>query len=225
MKFFLLLISSALCVPHKCRLKTNVTLTSTTLSSTILEQPTSTISFSTSTSASTFTPLETQVSEPTCIPYDKLSARRVPDGWNWNCYLDGTFNVQYDMYLCSPPINSTGLTQAKMTVNGFDEGEEGGWSSYCDGKYHRNSEFIVALSTGWFNDLKNCGRIVRIYANGRYADAKVVDECDSRAGCDEEHGFLPPCNPNIVDTSSAVWDALQLDQNVGIVDVEWEFLA
>jgi hypothetical protein len=48
-----------------------------------------------------------------------------------------------------------------------------------------------------------------------------VDECDSVNGCDKEHAFQPPCRNNIVDGSSAVWDALELNQNDGVVDVTW----
>jgi hypothetical protein len=155
-----------------------------------------------------------------CEIIGKLSAN-VVDG---KCYPAESYSdIQYDKWLCSPPIYNNQTTFAKMTVNGFDQGEEGGWPSYCDGKYHRNTEKVVALSTGWFNDLQNCGKIVRIYANGRVSEAKVVDECDSRAGCDEEHAFLPPCKNNIIDTSSAVWDELGLNQIDGIVDVVWEF--
>ena len=41
--------------------------------------------------------------------------------------------------------------------------------------------------------------------------AKVVDECDSRHGC----------RNNVVDTSRAVWDALGLDTDAGVVPVTW----
>lgn len=34
---------------------------------------------------------------------------------------------------------------------------------------------------------------------------KVVDECDSTRGCDNEHDYQPPCSNNIVDASLAVW--------------------
>lgn len=64
--------------------------------------------------------------------------------------------------------------------------------------------------------------MVRITAgNGRSVTAKVVDECDSMRGCDEEHAGLPPCENNIVDGSDAVSTALGLDKDVGIVDVTW----
>ena len=41
--------------------------------------------------------------------------------------------------------------------------------------------------------------------------AKVMDECDSRHGC----------RNNVVDTSRAVWDALGLDTDAGVVPVTW----
>ena len=51
--------------------------------------------------------------------------------------------------------------------------------------------------------------------------APPLDECDSVHGCDDEHNFEPPCDNNIVDASPAVWDALGLDQSVGMVDISW----
>jgi hypothetical protein len=51
--------------------------------------------------------------------------------------------------------------------------------------------------------------------------AKVVDECDSVHGCDVEHNYEEPCAYNVVDASPAVWDALGLDQNIGLQDVTW----
>lgn len=64
--------------------------------------------------------------------------------------------------------------------------------------------------------------MIRITANnGKSVTAKVVDECDSRAGCDEEHAGQPPCRNNIVDGSAAVWNGLGLDQVLGVVDVTW----
>lgn len=58
-------------------------------------------------------------------------------------------------------------------------------------------------------------------SNGKSVTAKVVDECDSRAGCDKEHAFQEPCRNNIVDGSAAVWEALGLNQDLGVVDVTW----
>ncbi|KAI3461411.1 hypothetical protein Pfo_018074 [Paulownia fortunei] len=107
----------------------------------------------------------------------------------------------YPQYTCSPPISSS--TPAKLTWNDFSEGGDGGGPAECDNKYHKNSESIVALSTGWSTT------------------AKVVDECDSRYGCDKEHAGQPPCDNNIVDGSNAVWEALGLDADIGVVPVTW----
>ena len=64
--------------------------------------------------------------------------------------------------------------------------------------------------------------MIKITANnGRSVLAKVVDECDSLRGCDEEHSDQPPCKNNIVNGSDAVWSALGLDTNLGEVDVTW----
>lgn len=64
--------------------------------------------------------------------------------------------------------------------------------------------------------------MIRITANnGRSTTAKVVDECDSRNGCDAEHAYQPPCRNNIVDGSDAVWKALGLNEDLGVVDVTW----
>ena len=64
--------------------------------------------------------------------------------------------------------------------------------------------------------------MIRITAsNGKSVTAKVVDECDSVNGCDAEHAGQPPCKNNIVDGSSAVWNALGLNQDLGIVGVTW----
>ncbi|XWS28990.1 hypothetical protein CRYUN_Cryun25bG0118300 [Craigia yunnanensis] len=61
-----------------------------------------------------------------------------------------------------------------------------------------------------------CGKKITITAsNGRNTTAIVVDECDSRCGCDKEHAYQPPCKNNIVDGSDAVWKALRSNKNVG----------
>ena len=40
--------------------------------------------------------------------------------------------------------------------------------------------------------------------------------------CDAEHAGQPPCKNNIVDGSStAVWDGLGLDKNLGNVGITW----
>ncbi|XP_062083556.1 kiwellin-like [Humulus lupulus] len=139
------------------------------------------------------------------------------------CQPSGTFDCDgetFPIYSCSPPV--TLLTRAELTNNDFSEGGDGGGASSCDGKFHKNSELIVALSTGWFDGGSRCGKMIRITAsNGRRVKAKVVDECDSMRGCDEEHAGQPPCRNNVVDGSDAVWSALGLNKDLGIVDVTW----
>lgn len=140
-----------------------------------------------------------------------------------NCQSSG--NLQCDgqshpQYQCSPRVSSS--TQALLTWNDFSDGGSGGGPSECYGKYQNNNENIVALSTGWYKGGSRCGQMVRIIArNGRSVTAKVVDECDSVNGCDEEHAWQPPCRNNIVDGSVAVWNALGLNTDDGVVPVTW----
>ena len=112
-------------------------------------------------------------------------------------------------------------TKAVLTLNSFEKGKDGGGPSECDNAYHSDEEKVVALSTGWFSNMARCGHRIKISANFNSVYAKVVDECDSVHGCDDEHNFEPPCDNNIVDASPAVWDALGLDQSVGMVDITW----
>ncbi|BAT11414.1 putative ripening-related protein 6 [Oryza sativa Japonica Group] len=118
------------------------------------------------------------------------------------------------MRRCSSPAVSEDGTPAVMTVNGFEEGEDGGGPAACDGRYHSDRSLVAALSTGWFAGGRRCHRGIRITSrqNGRSVVATVVDECDSRHG---------GCKDDIVDTSAAVWSALGLDTNVGEVPVTW----
>ena len=144
-------------------------------------------------------------------------------GGGGSCQQSGTLTCgsnTYPTYRCSPPVTSS--TPAKLTNNDFSEGGDGGAPSSCTGTYHSNSESVVALSTGWFDGKSRCNKLITITAtNGQSTTATVVDECDSMNGCDEEHAGLPPCENNIVDGSDAVWSALGLDKNDGIVDVTW----
>ncbi|GJM91071.1 hypothetical protein PR202_ga07411 [Eleusine coracana subsp. coracana] len=133
-----------------------------------------------------------------------------------DCCKDGK---QYPQYRCSPPVTSS--TKAVLTLNSFEKGKDGGGPSECDNSYHSDEEKVVALSTGWFNNMARCSHQIKITANGKSVYAKVVDECDSVYGCDEDHNFEPPCHNNIVDASPAVWNALGLDQNIGTVDITW----
>ncbi|KAK2370864.1 Kiwellin [Trifolium repens] len=140
-----------------------------------------------------------------------------------SCQPSGTLKCHgksFSRFKCSPPVSSS--TQALLTLNDFSKDGDGGSPSECDGHFHSNSERVVALSTGWYNGGSRCGRIIRIKArNGRSVTAKVVDECDSVNGCDGEHAGQPPCRNNIVDGSVAVWNALGLNTDVGVVQVTW----
>ncbi|KAK1609582.1 hypothetical protein QYE76_033255 [Lolium multiflorum] len=133
-----------------------------------------------------------------------------------DCCEDGK---RYPQYHCSPPV--TASTKAVLTLNSFEKGKDGGGPSECDNAYHSDEEMVVALSTGWFENMGRCGHRIKITANGKSVYAKVVDECDSVYGCDDEHNYEPPCANNIVDASPAVWNALGLDQNVGMEDITW----
>ncbi|XP_038902873.1 kiwellin-like [Benincasa hispida] len=139
------------------------------------------------------------------------------------CHSIGNLNCKgksFPQFKCSPPVTSS--TRAVLTNNDFTKGGSGGDPSECDGKFHDNSDPIVALSTGWYNGGSRCGKMIQITAqNGRSVLAKVVDECDSVNGCDKAHAHLPPCHNNIVDGSDAVWHALELDIDVGEIPVTW----
>ncbi|WOL05863.1 ripening-related protein 1 [Canna indica] len=133
------------------------------------------------------------------------------------CCADGK---KYRRFACSPPVHAGG-TRAHMTVNSFAKGGDGGGPSECDGRYHSDSEKVVALSTGWYAGGSRCGKHVVVHANGRSVKAKVVDECDSLNGCDDEHDFQPPCPNDIVDASPAVWKALGIPDSVGYQSITW----
>ncbi|BFG34469.1 hypothetical protein CerSpe_207430 [Prunus speciosa] len=141
-----------------------------------------------------------------------------------DCRSSGTLSSEgkdFPTYTCSPPLMSS--TSAKLTLNNFSKGGEGGAESQCDKQFHENTERVVALSTGWFSGGARCGNtiIVTAVSNGMSVEAKVVDQCDSQYGCDDEHGFLEPCENNIVDGSAAVWEALSLDPEPGFAEVTW----
>ncbi|KAK6936077.1 hypothetical protein RJ641_033107 [Dillenia turbinata] len=140
-----------------------------------------------------------------------------------SCRQFSTLNCKgksYPTFQCSPTVTSS--TPAILTNNDFSKGGDGGSPSECDGKFHNNSESVVALSTGWYARGSRCGQRIQIKAsNGRSVVAKVVDECDSMNGCDSDHAGQPPCRNNIVDGSDAVWHALGLNIDVGEVKVTW----
>ncbi|XVF33352.1 hypothetical protein REPUB_Repub17cG0161200 [Reevesia pubescens] len=154
----------------------------------------------------------------TCKPSGKIRGKKPPPNkCDSYCCKVGKL---YDTYKCSPEVSDR--TKATLTLNGFGAGEDGGGQCECDGKYHKDTELIVALSTGWFNKKKRCSNYINIYGNGKSVKAKVVDECDSKMGCDADHSYQPPCDNNIVDASNAVWDALGVyGDDRGEMEIYW----
>ncbi|WRX07729.1 hypothetical protein QQP08_000216 [Theobroma cacao] len=158
----------------------------------------------------------------TCKPSGKIRGKKPPPKkcnkeHDSDCCVEGKL---YDTYKCSPEVSNH--TKGFLTLNGFDKGQDGGGPSECDKRYHKNSELVVALSTGWFHKQKRCLKFINIYGNGRSVQAKVVDECDSTMGCDDEHDYQPPCDNDIVDASDAVWEALGVSKGQrGGMDIYW----
>nr|XP_033513026.1 putative ripening-related protein 1 [Nicotiana tomentosiformis] len=99
----------------------------------------------------------------------------------------------YTTYKCSPPV--TGNTKAVLTLNSFQKGGDGGGPSEFDNQYHSDDTPVVTLSTGWYSGGDRCLNYITVSANNKSVKAKVLDECDSTAGCDDEHDYQPPC-PN-----------------------------
>jgi len=186
-----------------------------------LSSTTTTTKHSSSTSHTTSKTTTTTTKKLTCTSSGYLTGKSGSCN-NQNesdCCKSGT---HYPIYTCSPPVSKN--TSAILILNGFGSGEDGGGPSECDKKYHSNTELIVAMSTGWFNKMARCGKKVVIFGNGKNVTATVVDECDSRAGCDSEHDYQPPCDNNIVDASNAIWKALGVktsDSRYGYMNVHW----
>ncbi len=128
--------------------------------------------------------------------------------------------VSYLQYKCSPSSKSS----AVLTLNSFANGVIDGYGGACYNKFYSDSQPVVALSTGWYNDGSRCGKMIKIRGNGKMTTALVVDECDSMYGCDAEHAGQPPCRNNIVDASPAVWTALGVskkDPRYGEMGITW----
>ena len=126
----------------------------------------------------------------------------------------------YTTYKCSPAVSSH--IKALLTLNGFENNEDGAAPSECDSQFHFDDTPVVALSTGWYNKGTRCLNNITITANGRSVVAMVVDECDSTMGCDGDHDYQPPCVNNIVNASRAVWKALDVPHDQwGGLDITW----
>ncbi|CAL4934096.1 unnamed protein product [Urochloa decumbens] len=128
---------------------------------------------------------------------------------------------RYPQFRCSPLVSTK--TPAILTFNRFENGEDDTRITSCDNRFHSDKELLVILSSGWLkhNGTSRCNKKIRVHANGRSVLAKVVDECDSTHGCDEEHGFEPPCRNNVLNASPAVWKALRLNESIGESKVTW----
>lgn len=126
----------------------------------------------------------------------------------------------YPRYSCSPPITTD--TRAVMYIGSFSQGSDGGGATACDQKYYTDKDPVVALSTGWFNGGSRCLKNIRISANGNSVMAKVVDECDSVNGCTSDLNYEPPCGPDAITASPAVWDGLDVPETQrGELVVTW----
>ncbi|XBH65717.1 hypothetical protein VPH35_119273 [Triticum aestivum] len=98
---------------------------------------------------------------------------------------------------------------AVMSVNGFQEGEEGG-PARCDGQYHSDDLLLVSMTSKWYGPGLRCGKMISIKSSGGITvQAMVVDDC--------ENG----CGDNEISTSAAVWKAMGLDTSIGEVSVIW----
>lgn len=163
-----------------------------------------------------------KVDAQSCSPSSNIRGRRAPAGQcnqenKSDCCVQGKL---YPTYKCSSRVTDT--TRAKLTLNSFQRGGDGGGPSECDNHYHDDHTPVVALSTGWYNRGSRCHNKITVSANGRSVEAMVVDECDSTMGCDNEHDYQPPCANNIVDASKAVWKALGVhEKNWGDLDITW----
>ncbi|GLJ16839.1 hypothetical protein SUGI_0290270 [Cryptomeria japonica] len=130
--------------------------------------------------------------------------------------------VRYPQYKCSPRVKEK--TPATLTLNGFGKNEDGEGAAACDGKFCKDTDLVVALSTGWYAGGSRCNNFIKISNphNGRTVRAMVVDECDSFSGCDDDRDHQPPCKNNIVDASPGVWKALGVhDEDAGLMSITW----
>ncbi|KAG0360496.1 RlpA-like double-psi beta-barrel-protein domain-containing protein-containing protein [Gamsiella multidivaricata] len=79
------------------------------------------------------------------------------------------------------------------------------------GKSFDTNDMIVAMNAEQMDGTAQCGRTVRITANGKTVDAKVVDTCPSQF-----------CSSGALDMSQAVFKKLApLDK--GVIQIKWQF--
>ncbi|KAF3449396.1 hypothetical protein FNV43_RR10124 [Rhamnella rubrinervis] len=141
-------------------------------------------------------------------PSGKIRGKKPPPG---QCNKNSFCCKQGEVYTNNISPKASGCRKARLTLNNFEKGGDGGGPSECDGKFHSDNTRVVALSTRWFNNKKRCFHNIIIHGNGRSVKAMVVDECDSTKGCDND----------IVDASRAVWKALKVPERKGLLDIYW----
>ncbi|KAM3245218.1 hypothetical protein ACQJBY_056502 [Aegilops geniculata] len=103
-----------------------------------------------------------------------------------------------------------GIQTGTMTVDGYEEGEEGGGPAACDGIYHSDGDLLTTLPTELYAGGSRCHSFIAIASTqtGRSTLAMVVDVCDD-------------CGADELGTSAAVWNALGLDTNAGVAPIRW----
>uniref|UniRef100_A0A0E0K2T3 Wall-associated receptor kinase galacturonan-binding domain-containing protein n=1 Tax=Oryza punctata TaxID=4537 RepID=A0A0E0K2T3_ORYPU len=111
-------------------------------------------------------------------------------------------NQTYPTYDCSPPTSTSRTTKAVMTLHDFDplapRGNVDTNGGFPGGALHGVVfQPAITLSKG-YPDL--C----------QQQDRNRPGECDSQDGCNVGTYYLPPCGPNIIAASPAVWEILGL---------------
>uniref|UniRef100_M8B7Z0 Uncharacterized protein n=1 Tax=Aegilops tauschii TaxID=37682 RepID=M8B7Z0_AEGTA len=61
--------------------------------------------------------------------------------------------------------------RALISLNGFQQGEEGGPAA-CEGQYHSDGLFLVALNTAWYENGARCGKVISINSCQEHVWAK-----------------------------------------------------
>lgn len=168
--------------------------------------------------ALTLSPHFSQARPQTCKPSGRVKGKKPPPGYcnedDNICCIEGKY---YNTYECSPSSK-----KGVLYLTSFEKGGDGYEPSKCENKYYSDSTPLVSLPTGWYNGGSRCLKNITISGNGRSVEAMVVDECDSRVGCDADDYYLPPCANNVVGASVAVWKELKVPmQEWGEMDVTW----
>lgn len=105
-------------------------------------------------------------------------------------------------------------------TDGFELEKRGGYSGratwfhpnqgHC-GRWNKDSDLVVAISTAMYYKSNRCGQYIRIKANGKTVYAKVADSC-------------PPCKYKDIDLSPSAFKKLGIPLSKGVQKVSWEFM-